>query len=75
MNSDLNYNRQAKVPAANNESAPAGKTGVPLKVDGFGQVLELLQVADSSFRESLLKRLALKDPALARSLRQKLAQS
>ncbi|HTL12205.1 MAG TPA: hypothetical protein VL588_06945 [Bdellovibrionota bacterium] len=40
-----------------------------MKVDGFKQVLEMLQIADPQFRESLLKRLASRDPRLAQSLR------
>ena len=39
-----------------------------IRVDGFGQVLALLRVADPAFRESLLKRLAARDPELARNL-------
>ena len=39
-----------------------------IRVDGFGQVLALLRVADPSFRESLLRRLAQRDPELARNL-------
>lgn len=38
-------------------------------VDGFGQVLEMLRIADPAFRESLLKRLANKDRTLAANLR------
>lgn len=46
-----------------------------IKVDGFGQVIALLEVADPSFRESLIKRIAAKDPHLARQIRTKLAQN
>lgn len=43
-----------------------------IAIDGFNQVIEMLRVADPSFRESLLKRLAQRDPQLARELRQDL---
>jgi len=42
-------------------------------VDGFQQVLEMLKIADPAFRESLLKRLALRDRTLAKNLREDLA--
>ncbi len=41
----------------------------PVAVDGFEQVLEMLRIADPAFRESLLRRLALRDRELARNLR------
>lgn len=63
---DLNvYNRKG-IANPENDAKPGEDQ---IKVDGFAQVIQLLQVADSSFRESLLKRLALKDPTLARNLR------
>lgn len=40
-----------------------------VKVDGFEQVLAMLKIADPEFRESLLRRLASRDRALAESLR------
>lgn len=45
----------------------SGEKQIP--VDGFRQVVEMLQVADPAFRESLLERIGRRDPALARSLR------
>jgi len=47
----------------------------PIKVDGFGQVIALLEVADASFRESLINRIAAKDPHLARQIRATLARN
>jgi len=47
----------------------------PVKVDGFGQVIALLEVADASFRESLINRIAAKDPQLARQIRATLARN
>lgn len=44
----------------------------PIAINGFQQVLEMLRIADPVFRESLLRRLALKDQALANSLRKDL---
>ena len=70
--SDLNlYNRQGKKPVGPTESA---KEETPIKVDGFGQVIQLLQVADAAFRDSLLKRLTARDPELARQLKAYLAK-
>ena len=43
-----------------------------IRVNGFGQVLEMLKIADPEFRESLLRRLATKDRNLALQLRQDL---
>lgn len=40
-----------------------------IKVDGFAQVLAMLQIADDEFRESILRRLAARDPRLAANLR------
>jgi hypothetical protein len=47
----------------------------PIKVDGFGQVIALLEVADASFRESLINRIAAKDPQLARQIRATLSRN
>lgn len=47
----------------------------PIKVDGFGQVIALLEVADSTFRESLINRIAAKDPKLALQIRATLARN
>jgi hypothetical protein len=44
-----------------------------IPVNGFSQVLEMLKVADPAFRESLLRRIAVKDRTLAQSLRKDLA--
>lgn len=49
--------------------APAPSGEAPIAVDGFQQVLEMLRAADPAFRESLLRRLASRDPRLARDLR------
>lgn len=58
------------------EETPQQQSQVPsqIPIDGFKQVLEMLQMADPAFRESLLKRLAQKDRQLAGSLRQDLAE-
>lgn len=46
-----------------------------MRVDGFKQVLEMLEIADPSFRESLLRRIASRDRNLAESLRQALTSN
>lgn len=55
------------------ETAPEANKEERIKINGFGQVLEMLQAADPSFRESLLRRIAQRDPGLARNLRAQLA--
>lgn len=45
-----------------------------IAVHGFRQVLEMLRIADAEFRESLLKRIAQRDPEMARQLRQDLTR-
>ncbi len=39
-----------------------------IRVDGLGQVIEMLRFADPSFRASLIRRLQARDPELARKL-------
>lgn len=59
-----------------NPTAPeSAAKEAPVKVDGFGQVIALLEVADASFRESLINRIAAKDPQLARQIRATLARN
>lgn len=60
-------------PAAVVPTAEEKEASIP--VDGFGQVISLLQVADEPFRESLIERIAAKDPTLARQIRAALARS
>jgi hypothetical protein len=55
-----------------NAGGSEGEAAIP--VDGFGQVISLLQVADPAFRESLIGRIAAKDPVLARQIRAALAR-
>ncbi|OFZ23320.1 MAG: hypothetical protein A2X94_03720 [Bdellovibrionales bacterium GWB1_55_8] len=55
----------------NNEK---GSSEEQIAINGFNQVLEMLRIADPAFRESLLRRLAQRDAALARSLREDLKQ-
>lgn len=43
-----------------------------IRVDGFAQILAMLQIADPAFRESLLKRLAAKDRNLVARLKREL---
>jgi hypothetical protein len=42
------------------------------KIDGYAQVLELLETADAEFRKSLLIRLSKKDPELTMKLMREL---
>lgn len=58
-------------PKGKNEAEPAQEEQ-QIRVDGFEQVLEMLKIADPEFRESLLRRLALRDRELVRNLRAEL---
>lgn len=58
----------------NSPNSKDSKDPDAIPINGFHQVLEMLRIADPAFRESLLKRLALRDRELARSLRQDLAE-
>lgn len=44
----------------------------PIRVNGFDQVLQMLRIADPEFRESLLRRMAARDPRLVATLRRDL---
>ncbi|MBI2712228.1 MAG: hypothetical protein HYX41_05125 [Bdellovibrio sp.] len=56
-----------------NRNPTPEETQQQIPIDGFKQVLEMLQYADPQFRESLLRRLAQRDRELAQSLRRDLA--
>lgn len=71
------YTRQpAKNPDLRNIAEPAKplSTENTIKVDGFGQVLAMLEIADDDFRDSLLRRIAQRDPALAQQLHQEISK-
>jgi hypothetical protein len=55
-----------------NQKSPAAPEPEPIPIDGFQQVLDMLKIADPAFRESLLRRLALRDQELVNSLRKDL---
>jgi hypothetical protein len=44
-----------------------------IRVNGFAQVLEMLRVADPTFRETILRNLATRDYTMAQRLRRDLA--
>ncbi len=62
--------RNTKEAMPNNEQQETEEQKIP--VDGFQQVVEMLKVADPAFRDSLLKRLAVRDKSLAASLKRDL---
>ena len=65
---NINYqNPQQNEPTAQHSIPALPEEG--LKVNGLEQVVEMLRFADPAFRESLLKRITLRDPKLAASLR------
>jgi len=59
-------------PSPEKNQTPKSAEEKLIPVDGFKQVLDMLKIADPAFRESLLKRLAQRDAALANSLRRDL---
>lgn len=65
----MKQNKPVATPPA--QDNPAEAQAIP--INGFQQVLDMLRIADPAFRESLLKRLAQKDPKLAKTLRRDLA--
>jgi hypothetical protein len=71
MSASKNDTMNPGTPGANPENA-AGPA--PMKINGFAQVLEMLEVADPAFRESLLRRIAQRDPALAAQLKRDLRE-
>ncbi|MCM0606744.1 MAG: hypothetical protein KA715_11710 [Xanthomonadaceae bacterium] len=76
-----NRNAQAKNALPPQSASGAGAIAAAAKsednsvrINGFQQVLEMLRVADPSFRESLLRRMANTDPRMARMLRAQLLE-
>jgi len=74
------YSRNPRSPAApsapstkNTAKGPSDPEGV--RIDGKGQILAMLEAADPAFRESLLRRLAMRDFDLAKDLRASLKYS
>jgi len=61
---DLERNRQPQT-----EQSTAGEEDQGIHINGFAQIVAMLEVADPQFRESLLRRIAQRDPRLARNLR------
>ncbi|MBU6375306.1 MAG: hypothetical protein KGQ59_04875 [Bdellovibrionales bacterium] len=60
---------------ARKETAPESSESQgekPIAIDGFQQVVDMLMAADPAFRESLLARLARRDPRLVKSLREQI---
>lgn len=72
---DTKRTQNTRQEAANSPAPEAAPGEAQIKVDGFGQVIALLEVADASFRESLINRIAAKDPSLARQIRATLSRN
>ncbi len=68
----MTYNRNRKPASQPKSTRPEATMDGGRSVDGFAQVLEMLEMADPAFRESILKRLAAKDPQLAAQLKTRL---
>jgi hypothetical protein len=71
-NTSANPSPSSRAAASTQGTANDLAAADPIPIDGFRQIVEMLRIADPSFRESLLRRLAAKDANLARSLRQDL---
>jgi len=65
MNQRTRQNETLQSPM-NSENLNASENAI--KINGLEQVIEMLRYADPSFRNSLLKRLQARDPALAQKL-------
>lgn len=52
-----------------NQTAARGQQEEGIQVNGMQQVIEMLRYADPAFRESLIKRISVRDPNLALNLR------
>ncbi len=65
MNQRTRYESQIPAPQRSESVETQEST---LKVNGLEQVIELLRHADPTFRNSLLRRLQSRDPALAQKL-------
>jgi hypothetical protein len=66
------YHRDSQQNQTSRQTVTPAETGpqdAGVKIDGLQQVVEMLKYADPAFRESLLKRLAQRDPQLAHNLR------
>lgn len=59
-------------PKKREEDSKNNRNEEMIRVDGRGQVLEMLRVADPQFREILLRGIEKRDPKLARELRRDL---
>ncbi len=66
------------LPPATNKATPTAPEGPTaenrVRINGMQQVLDMLQVADPAFRESLLQRIGQRDRELARNLRARLGK-
>ena len=67
--SEIDPKQENQAEAQNEE-----ETKKMIRVNGFQQVVEMLAVADNSFRESLLQRISQRNASLAESLRRDLNQ-
>jgi|APCry1669191515_1035360.scaffolds.fasta_scaffold00038_40 hypothetical protein len=54
---------------------PSHPQEIPIPMDGFQQVLEMLRVAEAPFRDSLLKRIERQNAKLAQLLRKDLKRN
>ncbi len=75
MSNSKMYDRRAvktTAPAANAAAEPEAPAAEGIRVDGYAQIVAMLQVADADFRDSLLRRIAVRDPQLADNLRRNL---
>ena len=66
------YSRFGKPSQPNQTESQNKEEPKGIQIDGFKQVLDMLKSAEPAFRESLLKRLAVRDRDLVRSLRKDL---
>ena len=77
MSASLNGNLERGKPARETHATPEPGNPAPedVRVNGYAQVLDMLRIADPQFRDSILRRIALRDPVLARNLRAELIEN
>lgn len=66
---------EKSTPSTENTSQTGSKAQGEIRINGMAQVFDMLKAADPEFRESLLRRLSVRDPQLADRLRVDLARA
>lgn len=68
---DGKYDQKREQSSARSQAQPQEREQM-IRIDGRGQVIDMLRAADPQYREFLLRLLEKRDPALARALRREI---